>query len=273
VLSSGTRRYQTALTGFAPGTTMHRFNGPLPEHGLILGESLRSTLGVDTGGVVNVSVGDGAPTPVTVAGFVREPLGSLAYSTFSFAHTLAGDRGLHSILVRYSGGTGSAVMQRRLVDVPGVVAVRDVRGSEETVRQLLGLFYAIVGVMLLFGSILAFVVMFNTLSVNLSERTVELATLRAAGGRLSSLARMMTAENVLLVVAAIPAGLLAGWFTGRWLMSSFNSDLYHFTLRLRATTPLLLAVALIAIAVLMHVPGRRTIRRLDIARIVRERAL
>jgi putative ABC transport system permease protein len=164
-------------------------------------------------------------------------------------------------------------MRGQLEHQAGVVAFRDVRGSEAAVRQLLELFYAIVGVMLLFGSILAFVVLFNTLSVNLAERTVELATLRAAGGRLATLARIVTGENLLLVAAAIPVGLVAGWITGAWFMSSFNSDLYHFTLRLRPTTPLLLAAAVVAITLATHVPARRTIRRLDIARIVRERAL
>ena len=113
--------------------------------------------------------------------------------------------------MRYTPDADQAAVRAELAGLPGVVAFRDVRGSEETVRQLLGLFYAIVGVMLLFGSILAFVVLFNTLSVNIAERTVELATLRAAGGRVSTLARMMTAENLVLVAAAIPAGLAAGW--------------------------------------------------------------
>jgi putative ABC transport system permease protein len=252
---------------------MHAFSEPLPAEGLLLGDALRSRLGVDTGGTVEVSIGDANPVPVKVAGFVHEPLGSLAYTSLPYAERLAGDAGLHSVLVRYEPGAGSAHVRERLAAVPGVVAVRDVRGSEETVRELLGLFYAIVGVMLLFGSILAVVVLFNTLSVNLSERTVELATLRAAGGRVATIARMMTAENLLLVAAAIPVGLGAGWLTGRWLMSSFNSDLYHFSLRLRPETPPLLAVALLAIGLLMHVPGRRSIRRLDVARVVRERAL
>ncbi len=90
---------------------------------------------------------------------------------------------------------------------------------------------------------------------------------------MSTLARIMTAENTLLVAAAIPFGLAAGWLTGRWLMSSFNSDLYHFTLRLRPTTPALLVFALLAVALLMHIPTRRIVRRLDVARVVRERAV
>lgn len=56
-------------------------------------------------------------------------------------------------------------------------------------------------------------------------------------------------------------------------MSTFNSDLYDFSLRLRPVTPMLLAAALVAITLITHVPARRHLRRLDIARVVRERAL
>ncbi len=273
VLSNGSHRYQTAVTGFIPGTTMHRFDRPLPDDGILLGDALRSTLRVSVGQTVDVTAGNRDPVPVTVAGFVHEPLGSLAYTTIANAQRLAGSSGLASLLVRYTPTADPTAVKAELAALPGVVALRDLRGSEQTVRELLGLFYAIVGVMLLFGSILAFVVLFNTLSVNLAERTVELATLRAAGARVATLARMMTGENLLLVIAAIPAGLFAGWLTGSWLMSSFNSDLYHFTLRLRPTTPLVVAAALVAIAAIMRIPGRRNIRRLDVARVVRERAL
>lgn len=272
VLTAGGHRYQTVLAGFDPFTTMHRFAHGLPAGGVVLGANLRAQLGVDAGGIVNVTAGGAAPIAVTVAGFVDEPLGSLAYASLAEAQRLAGGAGEHSLLVRYQPDTDAAAMRQRLEHQDGVVAFRDVRGSEAAVRQLLGLFYAIVGVMLLFGSILAFVVLFNTLSVNLAERTVELATLRAAGGRVATLARIVTGENLLLVTAAIPVGLVAGWATGRWFMSSFNSDLYHFTLRLRPTTPLLIAGAVVAITLATHLPARRSIRRLDIAAIVRERA-
>lgn len=273
VLAAGSHRYQTVLAGFEPDTTMHRFAHGLPADGVLLGASLRAQLGVDAGSTVNVGVAGAAPVAVTVAGFVDEPLGSLAYAALPEADRLAGAAGEHSLLVRYQPGADTASLRRQLEHQPGVVAFRDARGSAAAVRQLLELFYAIVGVMLLFGSTLAFVVLFNTLSVNLSERTVELATLRAAGGRLATLARIVTGENLLLVAAAIPVGLIGGGITGAWFMSSFNSDLYHFTLRLRPTTPLLLAGAFVAITLATHVPARRTIGRLDIARIVRERAL
>lgn len=273
VVTNGERRYQTALTGFRNDTTMHRFPSGLPVDGLVAGSGLRTLLGVTPGSVVQVSVADQPPVTVTVSGFVDEPLGARVYAALPTVERLANGHGLHSMMVRYQPGISSSVMRQQLVTRPGVVAVRDRSATEQAVGQLLGLFYAIVGVMLLFGSILALVILVNTLSVNVSERAVEMGTLRALGARIVTLARMLTVENLFVVVAAIPFGVLAGWLTARWLMGSFNSDLYHFSLRLRVTTPVLVAIALVVCVLVAHLPARRAIARLDVARIVREQAV
>lgn len=65
---------------------------------------------------------------------------------------------------------------------------------------------------------------------------------------------------------------LAGWLVARGMMSTFNTDLWNFSLRLRAATPVLVAAALLATTLITHIPARRSLRRLDVARTVRERA-
>lgn len=272
VLSADGHRYQTTLQGFEPATAMHDLPGGLPRSGVVLGSALREVLGVDEGDTVLVAAGDAEPVATEVAGFVDEPIGSLAYASLDEARRLAGDAGIDSVLVRYVPESDADALRARLAEVPGVVAVRDVRGTEEAVTRMLGFFYAVVGVMLLFGSVLAFVVLFNMLSVNLAERTVELATLRAAGARVRSLARLLTGENLVVVTAAIPMGLVAGWLVARSLMSSFESDLWNLSLRLRPTTPLLVAAGLVVTTLVTHLPARRNLRRLDVAEVVRERA-
>ena len=271
-LVAGGRRYQTALEGYAPGTEMHRFPDGLPSSGVLLGQALRSLLDVDVGDTVSVSSAGAAPVPVQVAGFVDEPIGSLAYASLDQATSLAGSGATPSVLARYGSGVDRDALRRQLSALPGVVAVRDVRGSELAIREILGFFYAVVGVMLAFGAVLAVVVMLNTLWVNLAERTVELATLRAAGARAGTLARLVTGENLLLVAIAIPVGLVAGWFVSDRLMASFNSDLWNFSVRFRPATPFLVAGGLLLLTLLTYVPARRDLRRLSVARVVRERA-
>jgi putative ABC transport system permease protein len=55
-------------------------------------------------------------------------------------------------------------------------------------------------------------------------------------------------------------------------MASFSSDLFQFELAVRPTTFVGTAVAIVVVALLSQVPSLRTVRRLDLARVVRERA-
>ena len=50
------------------------------------------------------------------------------------------------------------------------------------------------------------------------------------------------------------------------------SDQFGFTLEMRTSTLVLSALAILGVALLSQWPGLRAVRRLDVARVVRERA-
>jgi predicted lysophospholipase L1 biosynthesis ABC-type transport system permease subunit len=100
-----------------------------------------------------------------------------------------------------------------------------------------------------------------------------LATLRAAGIGRHELARMITAENALVVIAGIAPGLLVGYEVARAFMAPYSTDWYSFDLHMRTSTPVLAALAMVLVALASQLPGLRAVRRIDIARVVRERSL
>ena len=163
-------------------------------------------------------------------------------------------------------------MRRRLSALPGVVAFGDSNALLDTVNEYLGLFYAFVGIMLIFGAAMAFALLYNSIQANLAERAVEVATLRAAGIRFRSLSRMITAENFLVTAIGIVPGLIVGVEVSRLFLASFNSDSFSFDLQIRATTLVFSALAILAVSLLSERPGLRAVKRLDIAEVVRERA-
>jgi putative ABC transport system permease protein len=171
-------------------------------------------------------------------GFVDEPLGTYVYSSLGALRAAARSdtRVVNTVLLRYRPGVDRSRMRRALAALPGVSAVRDSRGLLDTFNQLLGFFYVFVGVMLVFGAAMAFALLFNAMTSNIAERSVELATLRAAGIDRHRLARMITAENALVVTAGIPPGLLVGYLVARAFMASFTTDWYSFDLQMRAST-------------------------------------
>ncbi len=155
---------------------------------------------------------------------------------------------------------------------PAWSPIPNTHALENTVNRYLGLFWAFVGVMLALGAALAFVVIYVTMTVNLAERTTELATLRAAGVSTPRLTGTLTLENLVATALAIPFGLAAGAVAAWWFLQSFNSDLFNMHLTLGWPTLVLAALAVLVAAMVSQLPAMRTVRNVDIARVVRERA-
>jgi putative ABC transport system permease protein len=111
------------------------------------------------------------------------------------------------------------------------------------------------------------------MSANIGERVTELASLRASGMSGGQLSRIITAENVFLTLLGIVPGLVVGYVGAAQFMASFSSDLFNFDLHVRPTTFLFTAVGVLLAALMSQLPILAAVRRIDIARVVRERAL
>jgi putative ABC transport system permease protein len=274
------RSYSTSLLAFAPATTMHRFRlvggeyTALPKEGVLLGGSLRTLLDVRAGDRVTIaSPTTGSSLTETVVGFVDEPLGTFAYMGLPALERRIGSPAVDSGMVVYAANADRAVMRERLSSIPGVTAFVDSRSLYTTVQSYMGLFYVFVGAMVVLGAIMALALVFTSMSANISERVSEMATLRVVGMGRRRLARLITAENLLLTLAALVPGLLVGYLAAAAFMASFSSDLFSFGLTLRPLTPLFVAAAVVIAALLSQWPVLRAVDRIDVARVVRERSL
>jgi putative ABC transport system permease protein len=281
-------RYATSMVGLVPETTMRSLvNGdgealPLDDGDVLLGTALQDKLGLRVGETVSVEIGTGASddaparTALRVAGFVNEPFGTYAYARLSTVAAAAGlapdDPSVTTALVRYDPGADRQAVLDRLSALPGVAAVVDSRALYATAQSFMGLFYAFVGVMLVLGGVMAFALIFNTLSANVMERAVELTALRTLGMGRATIGRLVTAENLLLTVVALVPGLLVAYVAAAGFMASFSSDLFRFDLAVRPTTFVGTAGIILVVALLSQWPSLRAVSRLDLARVVRERA-
>ena len=290
-LEFGPGRYATTLVGLMPGTTMRslpdRDGRPLrlDAGGVLLGVALEERLGLQVGDTVvahatraaGANGGDAVPvTSLRVDGFVDEPFGTFAYADLSTAANAAGlssaDPPVTMALVRYAPDVDRDAVRARLSQMPGVAAVVDSRALYDTARSFMGLFYAFVGVMLVLGGVMAFALVFNTLSANVAERATELAALRTMGMAPATIGRLLTAENLVLTLIALVPGLLVATILAAAFMASFSSDLFQFDLAVRPTTFMGTAAVILAVALVSQVPSLRAVGGLDLARVVREHA-
>ena len=273
------RRQDTLLLAMDPRTTMHRFESagaavPIPERGVLLGEGMRVLLGVAPGDEVTMTLTQsGRQVRVPVVGFVDEFMSPLAYT--SATGPIAGELGLVATgaMARLRPGADASAVSARIATDPQVVAYLSTASLATAMRETFGLYDALVMLSLFFAAVMAMAMLYNAMSANVAERSVELGTLQASGMPVRSLGRLIGAENLILVIAALPIGLGVGAWLADAFLGTFESDGFSWHLSMQASTPLLVAGVVLAAALVVQWPALRAVRRMDIARIVRERSL
>ena len=140
-------------------------------------------------------------------------------------------------------------------------------------RETFSLYDTLVGIMFVFAAVMAAVLLYNAMSANMSERLGELGALHAEGMGAGMLSRLIAAENFSLALIAVPFGVVGGGLLADRLLSTYHSLGYHLRLEMQATTPVLVAGGILLAAALAQIPVVRRIHGIDLARIVRERAL
>jgi putative ABC transport system permease protein len=272
------REHATTLFALRADTTMHGFrlsNGTpthLSDHGVLIGRGIRDQLGISTGDRVTIAMPSQPSTVVSVVGLLDERIGTFAYAPIGWIEaTRGGPAKPTSALVRLKPNTDRDTIRRTIMESPNVASYEDMSGLKRVIKRYAGLFYALVGAMLALGGLMAFAIIFTTMSVNIVERRREIAMLRGGGMRHGVVARLITGENLLVTLLGIAPGLALGIFVAQAFLNLYTNDQLQLHLVVPPTTLLASAVTVVVAAALSQWPGLRAIRNLDLAAVVRER--
>jgi putative ABC transport system permease protein len=100
-------------------------------------------------------------------------------------------------------------------------SIRNFRDSTGAVVLLLA------GIYVAFSITIAIGVVYNNLRIGFQERSLELAMLRVLGFTPYEAARIFFSEILVQVGAAIPLGLVAGYFLVRLLLLAFQTEMFE----------------------------------------------
>lgn len=192
-------------------------NGP----GIILSEKAAADLGVRVGdsvilehpqreGLMSFRI---VETALTVTGIHSNPFRPLAYMDRQYATILGtgADTLANLVTVVPAPGMNGDDIRLALFTQPGVAAVQPILELTAQFDDLMGL---MTGIMRLVQGVvlaLAFLIAFNSTSINLDERTREIATMLAYGLPVRTVTRMQILENTITGLMGTALGVLLGW--------------------------------------------------------------
>jgi len=161
---------------------------------------------------------------------------------------------------------------REVKDTPRAAVVMVKRDQLESFRKttaqsigLLRKLYFTLAVIVAFG------VVYNSARIALSERSRELATLRVVGFDLVEVRGVLLGELGLLVLCALPAGLLFGRGLALFIMSSFSTETVRLPIVIETSTYSIAIGVVLTAAALSFALVSRMLSKLDLVGVLKAR--
>ena len=208
---------------------------------------------------------------VLVAGFVDDPAGLVIYMPIDRLQEIFAMRDMANVVLV------------ELDDLDYIGSVRDaiydsyevlyIESSEDVRRDwvdMLELYVGFIGVISLFGAVIASAVTYNTMSINVRERLGEYATMRTLGYSIRELGVMLLIEHGLLVGLAVLLGIPISIVGANYFLGLYNSEFFSFDAIIYPSSYMLGGAILLIVLLITAAISLKTIDKIDLPRIIKE---
>ncbi len=240
--------------------------------GIVLSRGVALELEVEPGETVTVFVpGLMRSFEAKVEGISEAGLGNSAFLRLETAQRVLGLGDRVNTIVATVAPDGRVALRGAFAELPGLAHIQDLAAMREQFDEWMALTWLLVGIMLAMAVTLAAAVLFNTATLSILERKREIATMRALGTSMRSIATMITIEHALLALPGIAIGLPAAILVLEHALGLYESDLFTLPFVLSPATFILSAVGIVGVLLLAQWPSLRLVGSLDLAESVRAR--
>jgi putative ABC transport system permease protein len=277
-VSNGKEEADSMVLGMLADTVMRGFLDEKNEevaispYHCLLSSNYRDQLGVTEGDSVQITAFRRSRSFV-VSDFIKDPMGSFIYIPVEEARDLLGyGRQSSAFYIKVDPGKYQEVRDA-LYALPNVVTLVDLDQIQAEINSYMALMYIVMAVMLAFGIIMAFTLVFNTSTINIMEREQEVATMLTLGVKQWKASLSLTMENVMMGLMGLIPGYIAARIVMDQAMKLYENDLFSFTPAISPWTFVITGVLVIGLMVLSEYPSLRYINKLDLAESTKKRSL
>lgn len=277
-LRAGHRYRQTAVMGIENDDQLTRVVDTsgrrlhLPSEGVVLSSKLAEILHVEKGAMVTLEVLEGArPVRQTVVSdTIDEYIGTSVYMDASALHRLLreGDNLSGATLLVDREATDR--LYEVLKNLPAVAGVSLQSAALEAFnRQMDEMMGVFIFFNIVFASIIAIGVVYNSARIILSERSHELASMRVLGFTRGEISSILLGELAMITLMAVPLGMALGYGLASVMVHAFDTELYRFPLVISSRTYAVSALVVLLSAVLSGMLVRRQLDHLDLIEVLK----
>lgn len=225
----------------------------------------------DTVGI-NVVYDDKLSTSVKVTDIVDQKLGSNAYMTnISLTEVFYYDEITNGAEIYTGVYVQGEIDEEAIEQISFTNSILSVNKLIETYEDFMGLIYFMLGMLVLFGGIIAFVIIFVISIMNINERKPEFSSLRVLGLRNNEIYKIISRENIIATIIGIIIGIPLGVGMIEYISGYYSNELYSFSM---SYTPMMFVYATLFTILFVYFAQRITkkkIKNLDFIEALKNR--
>lgn len=229
-LSRGWKKKSVSVIAVDKDTIMYNFKDSsgkdikLTDNGIYLSEILAKVLDVKVGDEISIKnfMPDKEDKTARVNGIVQQYLGSNAYVDMEMMHKILDEKDVITGVLINSEDEVVA----KLKDVKNIRQIQSTQDMKDSLLEYMDMIIASMGVMLLFGGVLGFAIVYNITAVSINERIMEFSSLRVMGFNKKQIYRMITRENGIMAILGIILGIPLGYGICNALVSAVSTEIY-----------------------------------------------
>ncbi len=246
----------------------------LPEEGIVMSAKLGEILGARIGDVVQVEALEGqrATRGVAIRGFMRDFAGVAAFMNINALHRLMREGDTISGAYLTVDQARWVEFMREVKDTPRVAITLVKQDQLDSFRSTTGQSIGIIRKLyLVLAIIVAFGVVYNSARIALSERSRDLATLRVVGFTQREIAGVLLGELILLIAAALPAGLLFGKGLTTFVINAISTETVRMPLQISLYTYTMAVLVVLLASCASFAVVSRMLSKLDMVGVLKAR--
>ena len=151
----------------------------------------------------------------------------------------------------------------KLQDVKNIGQVQSVDDMKDSVLEFMDMVIYSVGIMMIFGGVLGFAIVYNVTIIGIGERIMEFSSLRILGFDKKKIYRLISRENGIMTFFGLILGVPLGYGMCKALILSLSSEIYSIPLIINFSSYILTGIFTIIFVLMAQFFTRRKIYNLN----------
>lgn len=203
----------------------------LSSDGVVITEKLSKQLGVGIGGKISIKDENKIVGEVTVTGIVENYIYNYMYMSPEFYSAFYGKTPqFNDIYITLHNDSKDArdKFASKYAGNDKVISLNFVNETQTKIANMMKSLDFVVFILIISAGLLAIIVLYNLVNINITERVRELATIKLLGFYDLELAQYVYRENIILTALGTLLGVVLGLFLHKFLIDTTEIDMIMF---------------------------------------------